>query len=171
MKILGEKSLSSKVIVGLKGLFTIISVIDIAVFTVIIKIIKHIIRNENMQSNIFDLNLYAMMLLSGIIALFMIYQFIRIFNNLKNNDLFSTDSSNRLNIVKNSCFLISVVYCIIAILIFIIMNKMTEEFIHFMFVLSAILAIVFVVFGIGMKILNEIYKKAIEYKEENDLII
>lgn len=171
MKILGEKSLSSKVIVGLKGLFTIISVIDIAVFTVIIKIIKHIVRNENMQSNIFDLNLYAMMLLSGIIALFMIYQFIKIFNNLKNNDLFSTDSSNRLNIVKNSCFLISVVYCIIAILIFIIMNKMTEEFIHFMFVLSAILAIVFVVFGIGMKILNEIYKKAIEYKEENDLII
>lgn len=171
MKILGEKSLSSKVIVGLKGLFTIISVIDIAVFTVIIKIIKHIVRNENMQSNIFDLNLYAMMLLSGIIALFMIYQFIKIFNNLKNNDLFSTDSSNRLNIVKNSCFLISVVYCIIAILIFIIMNKMTEEFIHFMFVLSVILAIVFVVFGIGMKILNEIYKKAIEYKEENDLII
>ena len=124
-----------------------------------------------MLSNIFDLNLYAMMLLSGIIALFIIHQFIRIFKNLKNNDLFSTDSSNRLNIVKNSCFLISAVYCIIAILIVIIISKMSEEFVHFMLVLSVILAIVFVVFGIGMKILNEIYKKAIEYKEENDLII
>ena len=34
-----------------------------------------------------------------------------------------------------------------------------------------VLAIIFVVAGIGIKILNEIYKKAIEYKEENDFTI
>ena len=33
------------------------------------------------------------------------------------------------------------------------------------------LMIIFVVSGIGIKILNEIYKKAIEYKEENELTI
>ena len=31
--------------------------------------------------------------------------------------------------------------------------------------------IIFVVSGVGIKILNEIYKKAIEYKEENDFTI
>ena len=38
-------------------------------------------------------------------------------------------------------------------------------------VLIIILAIIFCVAGIGIKILNEIYKKAIEYKEENDFTI
>ena len=51
------------------------------------------------------------------------------------------------------------------------MYKIEERFIHFVFAFAIILAVVFVAFGVGMKILNEIYKKAIEYKEENDLLI
>ena len=43
MKILGEKSLSSKVIVGLKGLFTIISIVDLLVIETIVKVIMSII--------------------------------------------------------------------------------------------------------------------------------
>ena len=34
-----------------------------------------------------------------------------------------------------------------------------------------ILSGVFLIFGIGIKILNEIYKKAIKYKEENELTV
>ena len=63
---------------------------------------------------------------------------------------------------------ISLVY---GILVFFLMTKLEERFIHFAFAFAIILAVVFVAFGIGMKILNEIYKKAIEYKEENDFII
>ena len=37
--------------------------------------------------------------------------------------------------------------------------------------LILVFAIVFLVFGVGIKILNEIYKKAIEYKEENEFTI
>lgn len=171
MKILGEKSLSSKVIVGLNVLFIAISVLDIIVLTLIMKSINQITHNENMQSNIYDLNLFVMLILSGIIALLIIYQFIKIFKNLKNNVLFSKDNSNRLNIISNSSLVISIVFSFISVLVFFLMNKLEERFIHFVFAFAIILAVVFVAFGIGIKILNEIYKKAIEYKEENDFII
>ena len=91
MKILGEKSLSSKVIVGLKALFVAISVLDVVVLTLTMKTIRNIVHNENLQSNIFDLNLFVMLILSGIIALLIIYQFIKIFQNIKSNILFSKE--------------------------------------------------------------------------------
>ena len=72
MKILGEKSLSSKVIVGLNILFAIISVTDIVVLGIIIKIINHIVMNENIQNNIFVLIVYIMIINTGLIALFII---------------------------------------------------------------------------------------------------
>ena len=50
------------------------------------------------------------------------------------------------------------------------MKNLTGEFIHYIFAISIILMIIFAVSGVGIKILNEIYKKAIEYKEENDLL-
>lgn len=171
MKILGEKSLSSKVIVGLKALFAIIGILDIIVLTLIMKTIKHITLNENLQSNVFDLNLFVMLIISGIIALLIIYQFIKIFTNIKNNVLFSKDNSNRLNTISNSSLIISGVFSIIAILVFFLMKQIEERFIHFVLAFAIILAVVFVAFGIGIKILNEIYKKAIEYKEENDFLI
>ena len=37
--------------------------------------------------------------------------------------------------------------------------------------LILVFSVVFFIFGIGTKILNEVYKKAIEYKEENDFTI
>lgn len=172
MRILGEKSLASKVIVGLNMLFTIISIIDIAVLSVIIKVVIHIVRGENIQNNIIDLTLFIMIIITGIIALFIIYQFIKIFKNLKNNILFCENNAKRLNIVSYSCFIISVLYFIIAILIFLIMSNLMGEFIlHYIFAFSIMLMIIFAVSGIGIKILNEIYIKAIEYKEENDFTI
>jgi hypothetical protein len=171
MKILGEKSLSSKVIIGLIILFIIISIIDIFVLSTIIKVSSHIIMKENIQSNVFDLILFAMIIITGIIALFIIYQFIQIFKNLKNNILFCENNAQRLNIVSNSCFIISAVYFIIAILFLLIMSDMAEEFMYYIFAFIIMLTIIFAVSGIGIKILNEIYKKAIEYKEENDFTI
>lgn len=171
MKILGEKSLSSKVIVGLGILFTIISIIDIVVLSIIIKVVCHIVMNENIQNNIFDLTFFIMIIITGIIALFIIYQFIKIFKNLKNNILFSEDNAKRLNIVSNSCFIISALYLIISVFIFFIISRLMEEFIYYVFIFSIMLMVIFFVAGIGIKILGEIYKKAIEYKEENDFTI
>ena len=171
MKILGEKSLSSKVIVGLNILFTAISIVDIVVLSIIIKIVTHITMGEDIQNNISDLVFFIMIRITGIIALFIIYQFIKIFKNLKRDILFCEDNAKSLNIVSYSCFVISALYLVIAIFIFSIMKNLIGEFVHYIFAISIILMIIFAVSGVGIKILNEIYKKAIEYKEENDFTI
>lgn len=171
MKILGEKSLSSKVIVGLRILFAVISIIDIVVLSIIAKIVTHIVMLDNVSNNIFDLIVYIMIIITGIMALFIILQFIKIFNNLKENTLFCEDNSKRLNRISNSCFIMSSMYFIITILMFCIMSNLTEAFIYYISAFSIVLTIIFIVSGIGIKILNEIYKKAVEYKEENDFTI
>lgn len=171
MKILGEKSLSSKVIIGLNVLFAIISFVDVFVLTLIAKSIRDVIMNVNLQENTFNLNLFSMIIVTGIIALFIIYQFIKIFENLKRNILFSTDNSKRLNTISKSCFIISAIYLVISILIIVLIKDIIADLISYILAFSIMLMIIFAVSGIGIKILNEIYKKAIEYKEENDLTI
>lgn len=166
MKILGEKSLSSKVIVGLNILFILISIIDLFVLTLIAKSAKNIITNINIQNSIFDLLLFVMIIITGLIALFIIYQFIKIFKNLKNNILFSINNSKSLNIISNSCFIISVIYLIISILIIAIAKNLIDEFIYYILAFSIMLMIIFVVSGIGIKILNEIYKKQLNIKKK-----
>lgn len=166
MKILGEKSLSSKVVIGLKILFAIISLINLIVLWIMIKL-----ANENMQNDLLHLVFLVMIILTGIIALYIIYQFIEIFKNLKNNILFSINNVKRLNAVSNSCFIISMIYFAISVISIFIINNFMGELIGYIFMFSITLTVIFIVSGIGVKILNEIYKKAIEYKEENDFTI
>ena len=171
MKILGEKSLSSNVIIGLDVIFAIISLIDIWVFSVILKIVVHISMNENIQSNVTDLVFFVILLMTGIIALFVIYQFLKIFKNLKDNVLFSEENLIRLSKIAINCFILSILYLVLAIIVFIIMKNATNEIAYYTLAFSVILMFVFMVNGIGIKVLCEIYKKAIEYKEENDFTI
>ena len=171
MKILGEKSLSSNVIIGLDVIFAIISLIDIWVFSVILKVVVHISMNENIQSNVTDLVFFVILLMTGIIALFVIYQFLKIFKNLKDNVLFSEENLIRLSKIAINCFILSILYLVLAIIVFIIMKNATNEIAYYTLAFSVILMFVFMVNGIGIKVLCEIYKKAIEYKEENDFTI
>lgn len=172
MKILGEKSLTSKVKVGLIILFFIISIIDISVIGLMIKTMKNIIQQNDVQTNIFNFILFTIIIITGIIALFIINNFIKIFENLKNNELFSEKNSKRLNIISNNCFILSGFYLIIGIFTILTANNyLTKDLINYIFIFSIILMIIFIVSGIGIKILNEIYKKAIEFKEENDFTI
>lgn len=171
MKILGKKSLSSNVIIGLDVIFAIISLIDIWVFSVILKVVVHISMNENIQSNVTDLVFFVILLMTGIIALFVIYQFLKIFKNLKDNVLFSEENLIRLSKIAINCFILSILYLVLAIIVFIIMKNATNEIAYYTLAFSVILMFVFMVNGIGIKVLCEIYKKAIEYKEENDFTI
>ena len=171
MKILGEKSLSSKVIVGLKILFTIISLMNVVVISIIIKVVKHIAMKVEIQASIFSLIFYLMVIITGIIALFIIYQFIKIFKNLKSNILFCENNAKSLNAISNSCFIISFIYLINAILLLLMISEFIDTFTYYILAFTIILMVIFAVAGIGIKILNEIYKKAIEYKQENDFTI
>ena len=171
MKILGEKSLSSKVIVGLKVLFAIISFVDLLVIETIAKVIIELVGMENVEKSVASLIVFIMIIATGIIALFIIYQFIKIFQHLKGNELFCEDNVKRLNTVSINCFVISTIYFITAVFVIATITKHFQEFVYFILFSMIILAIIFGVAGIGIKILNEIYKKAIEYKEENDFTI
>ena len=70
---------------------------------------------------------FIIVIITGIVALVIIYQFIKIFQNLKNNILFCYDNSKRLNIVSNSCFILSSLYLIILIFLLLIMNKVMRK--------------------------------------------
>ena len=73
--------------------------------------------------------------------------------------------------VSINCFVISTIYFITVVFVIATITKYFQEFIYYILFSLTILAIIFVVAGLGIKILNEIYKKAIEYKEENDFTI
>ena len=171
MKILGEKSLSSKVIVGLKVLFTIIRLVDLLVLATIPQLITELVGMEHAEKSMASLILFIMIITTGIIALFIIYQFIKIFQHLKDNELFCEDNVKRLSTISIYCFVISTIYFITAIFAIATITKYFQEFVYYILFSLIILAIIFGVAGIGIKILNEIYKKAIEYKEENDFTI
>ena len=175
MKILGERSLSSKVEFALKVLFFIIVILDIIVFiffnNIPVSNYKNIIIQENYILIVFTNILFF---LTGIVALFIIDKFIKIFKNLKYNKLFEQENIKYLNNISILSITIGTLYLIV----FIATNIILEKYIFLELlntclikILIFVFAIAFLIFGIGIKILNEIYKKAVEYKEENDLTI
>ncbi len=170
MKILGKNSLSSKVLVGLYVLFAIITLIDIGVFGIIFKTVRDILNTNEIEAW-FDFILFTIVIFTGLMALFIIVQFMKIFQNLKSNVLFCKENIKSLSNISYSSLFMAVLYFIISILILFILQKLTEEFVFYILTFSITFTILFFVFGIGIKILNEIYKKAIEYKEENDYTI
>lgn len=172
MKILGERSLKSKVRSDLIILFIIISIIDIFVMGIIVKTFGNIIQEYDTRTNIFNFILFTIIIITGIIALFIIYNFIKIFENLKYNELFSENNSKRLNIIGNNCFALGIFYFIIVLFTILTADSyLTKNLINYIIIFSMTLMIIFIVSGVGIKVLNEIYKKAIEYKNENDFTI
>ena len=87
--------------------------------------------NENIQSNITDLVFFVILLMTGIIALFVIYQFLKIFKNLKDNVLFSEENLIRLSKIAINCFILSALYLVLAIIVFIIMKNATNEIAYY----------------------------------------
>ena len=153
MKILGEKSLSSKVEKGLNILFFVITLLDIIVLGVTGITLLSEFNSSSMRDNyllkiVLEGAISFIFIATGIVALFIIYQFIKIFRNLKENKLFEKKNTNFLNKVS--------------------LDLLTDFLIK---TLILVFSVVFFIFGIGTKILNEVYKKAIEYKEENDFTI
>lgn len=179
MKILGKKSLASKVEIGLKVIFIII--LGLTLGTLVVGSTSLFL--EYSSSNMIQNHLYRLIiitiilvviLLTGLVALFIIYQFITIFRNLKEEKLFEKENTEHISKIANLSLIIGSLYIIVLIGIAIMLEHyVTVELLSNIVIkiLIFILSIAFIVFGIGMKVLNEIYKKAIEYKEENELTI
>jgi len=109
--------------------------------------------------------------ISSIPALVMLYQFIKIFGQLEKENIFSKAIEKRFLISAISSIIIGIIYFINTLLIpsEIVGLEVTEIIVYVFF--SVITAVIFLMFGIGLMILREIYKAAIENKEENDLTI
>ena len=60
-------------------------------------------------------------------------------------------------------------YLINSIILF--FSSEEESWIIIYMLLTYVITLVFLIFGVGLIVLSEIYKRAIKYKEENDLTI
>ena len=95
--------------------------------------------------------------LSAIPMFILVWQFIKLFDSLKLNTPFIEENVKRLKTASKLCGIIAVVYLV------------------GIFFLRSIFALViigvFLVAWIGLYVLSELFKQAVEFKEENDLTI
>ena len=85
-------------------------------------------------------------------------------------NIFDIKNLNRLKVAYLSSIIMGIIYMLNSIVIVIGYNK---EFgwMTIYLILSMIITLVFLIFGIGLVVLSEIYRKAIQYKEENESTI
>ena len=102
-------------------------------------------------------------------ASILISQFIGIFKSLENNNVFDKNNLKRLKISYISSIVMGLMYLINSVILF--LNKENENWMIIYMLLTYIITLVFLIFGVGLIVLSEIYKRAIKYKEENDLTI
>lgn len=103
----------------------------------------------------------------GVCFLIIIYQFIGLFDSLKRNDPFSKWNVIRLKRGKTASFIIFLLLCISLFLSVLLYNYSNLIVIYALTFLS----VLFLGVGIALYILSELFKIAIEYKEENELTI
>lgn len=178
MKILGEKSLASKVELGLEILFFIIALIDIAMVGVFVLVYmvesaRYYLLEKYFLQFISSLIVFATFLSTGLIALYIIHKFIGIFENLKQNKEFDKSNIDHFHKIYISSIAMGILY--FAIIIGLDFYATTVSYamgeILLVKLLLFVFSVGFFIFGIGIKILNEIYKEAVKHKEENELTI
>lgn len=169
MKITGKNSISSTIKIFLIILFVlcIISMITIPMFIGKngIDFLKEMIFNQPLGTTV------IFIYLSSIPALVMLYQFIKIFELLEKGNMFNKTIEKRFLKSSICSILIGIIYGINAFLAPIsIVNFEYSAIIVYIF-FSIITSMIFLIFGIGLIVLREVYKTAVKNKEENDLTI
>ena len=104
---------------------------------------------------------------NGLVMLGIIYQFIKLFKSLEDNNPFTYENVRILKITSFLSLIESFLWFIdIFFLVFIVLNT----YINYIIVLLFLMLLFFGVF-IALLILSELIKQATMYKEENDLTI
>ena len=151
MKVTGKKSLSTLIEICLKIIF----VVGILIYITLPLLLNWYIDifNPILNYTAALIILYA----SGIPALIIVYKFIKIFKTLRLDNPFTVENVRHLNVISICSLIIAIEY---AIGIFFIVS-----------IFEVILIAVFIIIWLGAYILAELLRKAVEYKEENDLTI
>ena len=169
MKITGNRSISSIIKIFLIIMFA-ICVASIITVPIIVENqenvnFKQMIINEPLGTTIICIYL------SGIPALVMLYQFIKVFSSLEIGEVFSRKIENKFLISSICSVLIGVIYGINAIMMPSKIAQLDYSAIITYIFFSIITSMIFLILGVGLIVLKEIYKTAKENKEENDLTI
>lgn len=162
MKVLGKKSLSTVIKIFLWILLAICLLVVIMGGIVVISDFSFFNSSSTLRSLI-------VLYLSSIPAAILISQFIGIFKSLENNEVFDKKNLKRLRTSYISSIIMGIMYLINSIMLF--LSQEDENWIIIYMLLTYIITLVFLIFGVGLIVLSEIYKRAIKYKEENDLTI
>lgn len=151
MKVTGRRSLSTFIEICLKIIF----VVGILIYITLPLLLNWYIDifNPILNYTAALIILYA----SGIPALIIVYKFIKIFKTLRLDNPFTLENVRHLNVISICSLIIAMEY---AIGIFFIVS-----------IFEVILIAVFIIIWLGAYILAELLRKAVEYKEENDLTI
>lgn len=156
MKIEGEKSIGS--------LLKIVLQVCMVLGGIILVCLYPILKYFNLHFDLFTIMIYP----CGIGLLLLIYQFIGLFNSLKENNPFCHDNVIRLNKSMIVSFVISILIVIaLCFSIFLYNDYYTLSF----NICVGFICLLFFGVGIALCILKELFKKAIAYKEENELTI
>ena len=104
---------------------------------------------------------------NGSLMLVVIYQFIKLFKSLKNDNPFNYNNVDILLKTSYITFVMSIIWIIdLIVMTFIIHNTYINYIIALLFMFILFLGV-----SISLYILAILFKKATEYKEENDLMI
>lgn len=151
MKVTGKNSLSNFIEICLKIIF----VIGILMYITLPFLLNMYIKLFNPVLN--ATAALIMLYVSGIPALIIVYEFIKMFGTLKRDNPFVMENVKCLEIVSKCSLIISITYTI------------GMFFIVSVFEIIAIA--IFIIAWLGTYVLAELLRKAVEYKEENDLTI
>lgn len=162
MKVLGKKSLSTLIKIFLWILFTVCLIVVILGGVILIKDFTFFKSTNTLKTLI-------ILYLSSWPASVLISQFIGIFKSLENNNVFDKNNLKRLKVSYILSIVMGLMYLINSVILF--LNKENENWMIIYMLLTYIITLVFLIFGVGLIVLSEIYKRAIKYKEENDLTI
>ncbi len=152
MKVTGKNSISSIIKLILELLLIIGSIVFITLPILLRLYIQYI--NPTLTYYPSLILLYS----SGIPAIIIVHQFIKLFGSLKEDNPFINSNVKALKITSVCSVIISIEYLIG---IFTVTNS----------IFAIIIIGVFIIAWLGLYILSELLQKAIEYKEENDLTI
>lgn len=156
MKITGEKGLGN-----ILKIFLQICLCVGIIITIILPFLLHKIYVLNL------INCIIIIYPNGIILSVITYKFIQLFNSLKNNNPFCESTVKILKFTGIIAFIGSIFW--LADLIYELIAVRTD---YIVFIVTLIfLCVLFLGVSIALYILSELFKKAIEYKEENELTI
>ncbi|TEB04402.1 hypothetical protein Psch_04129 [Pelotomaculum schinkii] len=119
---------------------------------IIYKLIPHALIAEGIR-----LQLTAVLMLSGIAALYILWTLRCIFQTLLHTDPFTMKNVDALRKMAAASFVISALYI--------------TKCLFWFTLATAIIVIIFAIAGLFSLVLADVFKQAVQYKEENDLTV